>query len=172
MGFPNSLVCFTVILPYFCCMYSKQEAARLKQEFWMAFGQYMRPVLSAEEIQVNWINYKTGEKDIFFRMDADNKKATIGIAITHGDAGLQALYFEQFTQLRSLLYDTLNEEWIWLLHANDAHGKLTSTIYTQLDNVNIFNKSDWPQLISFFKPRMIALDAFWSHAKYIFEAMR
>ena len=153
-------------------MYSKQEASRLRQQFWTAFGQYISPVLSANGEQINWLNYKTGEKYIYFRMEADNKKASIGIELTHKDTGLQALYFEQFQQLRSLLHDTLQEEWIWQPHTHDEHGKPVSRIYTEKEKVNIFKQEDWPEIISFFKPRIIALDAFWSNAKYVFESMR
>jgi len=153
-------------------MYSKQEASQLRQEFWTAFGQYMTPVLSGEGEKTNWINYKTGEKDIYFRMNADNKKASIGIELTHKDEGIQALYFEQFQQLKNLLLNALEENWIWLLHARDDHGKRISRIYTEINGVSIFKREDWPQLISFFKPRIIALDEYWSTAKHAFEAMR
>lgn len=153
-------------------MYSKQEATKLKQQFWTAFGKYMSPILSSEGEHINWINYKTGEKDIFFRMNADNKTASIAIEITHKDESLQALYFNQFEQLKTLLHSTLNEEWTWLLHTHDDKGKTLSRIYTSISNVNIFNKEDWPKLISFFKPHIIALDKFWNNAKHIFEEMR
>ena len=132
----------------------------------------MSPVLSADDEQVNWLNYKTGEKNIYFRMQADNKNASIAIELTHKDVGLQALYFEQFQQLRSLLHDALQEEWIWRLHTQDEHGKTVSKIYIEKENVNIFRQEDWPEIISFFKPRIISLDAFWSNTKHIFEAMR
>ena len=105
-------------------------------------------------------------------MNADNKTASIAIEITHKDEALQALYFEQFSQLKNIFQSTLNESWIWLLHTNDDYGKTISRIYTSIENINIFNKEDWPQLISFFKPRIIALDEFWSNAKYAFEALR
>ena len=153
-------------------MYSKQEASQLRQEFWTAFGQYMSPVLSSEGEKTNWINYKTGEKDIYFRMNADNKKASIGIELTHKDEGVQALYFEQFQQLKNLLHNALEENWNWLLHARDEQGKRISRIYTEINGVSVFKREDWPQLISFFKPRIIALDEFWSTAKHAFEAMR
>ncbi len=58
-------------------MYSKQEAANLKREFWTVFGQYMRPVLSADGEQINWVNYKTGEKHVFFKCEADSKAARV-----------------------------------------------------------------------------------------------
>ncbi|MBV9963447.1 MAG: DUF4268 domain-containing protein [Parafilimonas sp.] len=153
-------------------MYLKQETAKLKQEFWTAFGQYMSPILSAEGGHINWINYKTGEKDIFFRINADNKIALIAIEITHKDEALQELYFNQFEQLKTLLQSTMGEEWKWILHTHDSNGKTISRIYASIENVNIFNKEDWPKLISFFKPRLIALDEFWINAKQIFEALR
>ena len=153
-------------------MYSKQEASQLKKEFWTAFGQYMQPILSAEGEKVNWINYKTGEKDVYFRMNADSKKASIAIELTHKDAGLRQLYFEQFKELKKILESETNEEWIWTENATDLYGKESSKIYTEIGKVNLFNKHDWPALISFFKPRIIALDAFWSMVKYQFEMLR
>ena len=153
-------------------MYSKQQASQLRQQFWTAFGQYMLPVLSCEEEKINWINYRTGEKDIYFRMHADNKKAAVAIELTHKDEGLRGLYFEQFLELKNLLHDTLQEEWIWQSNISDNNGKFISRIYTELNHVSVFNKNDWPALISFFKPRIIALDAFWSSVKPVFEAMR
>lgn len=105
-------------------------------------------------------------------MNADNKMASIGIEIMHKDVGLQALYFEQFMQLKPALQEALEEEWIWLPHTPDEHGKTTSCIFTSLQNRSVLERSDWPQLISFFKPRMIALDQFWSSAKYWFEALQ
>ena len=153
-------------------MYSKQEAAQLKQEFWTVFGKYMSPVLSSDGEKINWINYKTGEKYIYFRLDADNKKASIAIEITHKDAGLQALYFEQFLQIQHLLSEALEEEWIWQSNVHNEFGHVISRIFMIKENVSIFDKNDWAVLISFFKPRMIALNEFWSTAKYVFEALR
>ena len=70
-------------------MYSRQQAAQLRQEFWTAFGQYMAPVLSSEGERVNWVNYKTGEKNIAFRMEAGKHKNWIGMEFSHKDPGLR-----------------------------------------------------------------------------------
>jgi len=150
-------------------MYSKDQASQLKQAFWTAFGQYMGPVLSADGLRINWINYKTGVKHIFFKMQADNKHATIAIEISHPDTELQQLFFEQFESYKTMLHDTLGEEWDWQLHTVDNYGKTISRIYAELRPASIFQKEDWPNLISFFKPRIIALDEFWSIAKPAFE---
>ena len=94
-------------------MYSKAEVARLRQAFWTALGQYMAPVPSAEGETTNWINYKTGVKHVYFRMQADKRQASIGIELTHPDAGIRELFWEQFLELRTLLHETLGEDWTW-----------------------------------------------------------
>ncbi|UEG55275.1 DUF4268 domain-containing protein [Mucilaginibacter daejeonensis] len=153
-------------------MYSKEQASQIRQQFWTTFGQYIAPHLSAEGTKVNWINYRTGIKHVNFRMQAFNRSATIAIEISHPDPGIQELFFEQFKEVRLLLYSALNEEWEWALHDQDEYGKIVSRIYKDINGASIFNKADWPALISFFKPRIIALDEFWSDAKYSFEALK
>jgi hypothetical protein len=153
-------------------MYSKDQASQLKQAFWTAFGQYISPQLSAEGMKINWVNYKTGIKHLYFKMHADNSTARIAIEMAHPDAGIQELFFEQFKEYKNILHSTLGEEWDWQLHATDDYGKTISRIYKEIGPVNVFNNNDWPQLISFFKPRIIALDEFWSDAKYGFDALK
>jgi hypothetical protein len=153
-------------------LYSKDEASQLKQAFWTTFGQYIAPQLSVEGLKVNWVNYKTGIKYLYFRMEASNRSASIAIEIAHPDAGIQELFFEQFLELKNILHTTLNEGWEWQLHTTDPNGKTISRIFKEINGVSIFNKADWPALISFFKPRIIALDEFWSDAKYAFDVLR
>lgn len=126
----------------------------------------------ADGTKINWINYKTGVKHLFFRMHADKHQAAISIEITHPDAGIQELVFEQFKALGKILEMNLAEEWEWQLHVADEYGKTISRICKPLPGVSIFKQEDWPQLISFFKPRIIALDQFWDDAQYSFEVFR
>lgn len=123
-------------------------------------------------MKINWVNYKTGFKDVSFRMDADNRQAFIGIVLTHKDIGIQELYFEQFAELRSVLHGFLPEPWTWEAGVYDDFGRPISRIYVRLEGVNIFNRDDWPALITFFKPRLLALDEFWTVAQYSFEPLR
>jgi hypothetical protein len=150
-------------------MYTKEQASQLRQAFWTTFGQYMNPVPAAEGFRVNWLNYNTRRKQVNFRMDAGKEHAYIGIELSQADEQLQELFFAQFTALKSLLHETLGEAWTWELHDQDETGKTVSRIYTRLEGVNIFNRQDWPALISFLKPRIMALDAFWTDARYSFE---
>lgn len=153
-------------------MYSRREASQLKQQFWTAFGQYMSPVPSAEGEKINWINYKTGEKHILFKMQADHKSALIAIELNHPDITVQQLVYEQFLQMKTLLHTTLEEEWNWQHLVYDDQGKLITCIYKKLADTSIYKKEDWPKLIEFFKKRIMDLDEFWSSGKYAFEVLR
>jgi hypothetical protein len=153
-------------------MFKREEAARLRQEFWTTFGKYMSPVPSAEGLKINWINYRTGIKDVYFRMDINNKSAQIYISIEHQDAAIREMYFQQFKQFELLLHAALEEDWEWQQDVTINNDKVSSRICKELGGVSIFNKDHWPELISFFKPRIIALDSFWENARYSFETLK
>jgi hypothetical protein len=147
-------------------MYTKHEISRQRQAFWTAFGQYMKPVLSADGEQVNWVNYKTGIADLYFRMYAGHHNATIAIVCAQSDPDLQQYYYQQLAAQSLLLHQTLGEQWQWQPLTTDEFGKTISTVGTELRGVNIALQQDWPQLIDFFKQRIMALDEFWSVARY------
>lgn len=154
-------------------MYSKEEASQIKKKFWTTFGQYMAHNLSSEGLKVNWINYRTGLKDVYFRMDIVKKETYIGIEIHHLDEGIRELFFEQFLELKTYLHSILEEEWVWdSNYTSDHNDKTISRIYTTLSGYTLFNEDHWPNLISFLKSRMVKLDEFWSDARYSFEALK
>ena len=158
---------------YFCriVMFSREEKARIKKSFWTAFGQYMKgvPVLDEEGKKKNWLNYKTGVRGIRFKTDATDKRGYIGIELVHKDEDERLLVYEQLLSFKKILLEQLEEEWVWEKDYCDEFGKNYSRIYLELPNVNVFRQEDWPVMISFFKPRILALDAFWEDAKPVFE---
>ena len=150
-------------------MYSKEEASKLRQQFWITFGKYMKPIPSAEGLPINWINYKTGVKNVFFRMNAEQKSTTISIDITHADEETRIAFFEQLVAFKNLFSDAVNEEWDWELNAVNEYDVPLSKISKTVTDLSIFNQQHWPALISFLKPRIIALDQFWTDVKPVFE---
>lgn len=152
-------------------MYSKEEASKLRQQFWIAFGKYMKPIPSADGLPINWVNYKTGVKNVFFKMNADQRKTTISIEITHQDEETRAIYFEQFKALKLLFSYAVNEEWVWEKSILNEYGIPFAQISISLTGISIFNQKNWPEIISFLKPRILALDQFWVDVKPIFEEL-
>ncbi|MFC4874345.1 DUF4268 domain-containing protein [Negadavirga shengliensis] len=152
-------------------MYTKNQVSKTKQAFWTIFGQYLKPVPSAEGAKVQWQNYKTGIKKIFFRMRAEKDFASISIEITHPDPDVRELFFDQFEQFGKLLEMETGESWEWEKEAVDEYGGALKRIGKRLEGVNVMNEEDWPAIISFLKPRIIALDRFWANVKYGFEGL-
>src|SRR5688572_5352207 len=140
-------------------MYTREQASQIKQAFWTRFGKYMSPVLSAEGEKINWINYKTGIRQLYFRMDATKDTASIAIEIMHRDEAFAGKVYEQFLLLRPMLEEHTGEQWEWHALCENEHGQPLSRIAAEQKTVNIFKETDWPAIISFLKPRMIALDA-------------
>jgi len=166
-------------------MYTKQESARLRQAFWTAFGQYMSMAPSAGEEKPNWLNYKTGIKYLYFKTDAERDRASVAIVLAHPDADLQDAYYNQLLVSKKMLEAASGpstgsgqapsagsgQAWIWQPPAPGENGKMISRVYQQLEGVNVFNQADWPAIISFLKPRLMALDTWWQEARYGFEML-
>ncbi|RYY71244.1 MAG: DUF4268 domain-containing protein [Chitinophagaceae bacterium] len=153
-------------------MYTREQASKVKQAFWTTFGRYMAPVLSSEGGKVNWINYKTGIPHLYFRMNATKDMADISIEIMHREPAFAQEIYGQFLQLKPMLEEHTAEQWIWQSVVENEHGQLLSRIYKQEAPVNIFKETDWPRIITFLKPRMISLDAFWNEYKMVFEMLK
>lgn len=150
-------------------MYSKEEASKLRQQFWITYGKYMKPIPSADGLPINWVNYKTGLKHVCFKMDVTQSQALISIAFTSPNPETRNVYYEQLGALKILFFDAVGEEWSWEQNAINEYGNPFSCVSKTLDDVNIFNQSHWPSIISFLKPRIVALDQFWVEVKPLFE---
>lgn len=151
--------------------YTREEASRVKTEFWKKYGQFMAPVPSAdwEQPKVNWINYKTGIKSIHFKMNADKRTASIGIYIISDEDTQLEIYtlMDKFLQKESDF-----EDWEWEIQEHDNIFGTVTKFWIEIDDVNIFMPEKWPKLISFFKENMIKLDAFWSNYKFAFDEFK
>lgn len=150
-------------------MYSKEEAYQKKKDFWISYGSYMKLQLNAEGESINWINYKTGVKGIYFRTNVERKHAEVMIMIDHPDPDFRQMIWEQFEEYEIVLHSYIGEDWIWNARDFDEEGKEISSIKTTLDRVSIFRDEDWPAIISFLKERMKNLDEFWVDHKESFE---
>lgn len=144
--------------------------SKTRSDFWITFGKYMAPVPSYWGTKTNWINYKTGIKDMYLKMDATGKTTRIGIELTHKDEGLRDLFYEQLQEFKLLIAQAMDEEWIWDQNTFNESGKKISRIYIEIHG-NIFVKDEWGEMFGFLKKRLIAFDEFWSDAKDVFKAL-
>ena len=147
-------------------MFTKEEASKLKSEFWTTLGQYLKPVPSVDGEKVNWINYKTGVKGIQYKMNAEKNYAFAGVDILGTEDRRN-----QLLQVFETLSEQLSPNLIWVQDAETDSGELVHRLYNDAEEISIFRKADWPELISFFKENIIAFDKFWVENKFIFETL-
>ena len=153
-------------------MLSKTERQALNTEFYTALGLMMQGSVSEfQPKKVRWTNYRTNVKDIYVRLDADNKGATFAIDMQQKDDDVRAIFWEQLTELKMLLQGEFGENLIWHEHFYKPDGNQISRVELRLENGSLYDKSTWPILLPFLKENLLAFDRFWSNCFDIFKAL-
>lgn len=145
-------------------MFNEHQTSGMRNRFWIVLGQYLAPIPSVSGQKVNWINYKTGIKEIRLKMDALKQEAFVAIEIKGSDEQRSVLYamFESFKS-------AFPEQYVWEEEVQDERGGLLSRISVEMQGYSIYKEEHWPHLISFFKSQVIFFDRFWAENKEIFE---
>ena len=81
-------------------MFSKNEAALLRKEFWTSFGK---------SFPRKWLLYNTKIKGFAFKFQADRKKAMVCLDIEHPEDIANELLYDQMISLKALLEAELPE---------------------------------------------------------------
>ena len=92
----------------------------------------------------------------------NRKYAQVSLDIIDEDELIRAYYFEKLESLKKILKEEYLPEAIYDDSYELPEGKIISRIYTQIDNVSIHKKSDWPQVKKFLAQNMIKLEEFFT----------
>ena len=132
-------------------MYSKEEAQRIKKEFWTAF---------AEAYPRKWLLYDTKIKDVAFKFYIDNKKAQVLLDIEPKDEEKRKIYYEKIESLKTILHEEHLPEAILERNFYLDSGKVISRIWVEKTGVSLNNRSYWPEIFDFFNETMAAFEYF------------
>ena len=132
-------------------MFSKEEAQRIKREFWVAF---------AEDNSRKWMLYNTKIKDVAFKFYIDNKKAQVLLEIEPKDEKKRIIYYEKIESLKSILLEEYLPDAIFERDLYLENGKAVSRIWVEILNVSSNNKNTWPKVFEFFNEKMDAFERF------------
>ncbi len=132
-------------------MFSKEEAQRIKREFWVAF---------AEDNSRKWMLYNTKIKDVAFKFYIDNKKAQVLLEIEPKDEKKRIIYYEKVESLKSILLEEYLPDAIFERDLYLENGKAVSRIWVEILNVSSNNKNTWPKVFEFFNEKMDAFERF------------
>lgn len=132
-------------------MFSKEEAKRIREEFWTNFGkQYPR----------KWMLYDTKIKEVQLKFTFTSEKAQVSLDIYSPDEVIRTYYFDKMLSLKNILLteylpDAEFEEDYVL-----PEGKIVSRVYVELTKVNVYRQKDWPAVQEFLYDRMELLELF------------
>ena len=134
-------------------MYSKEEAQRLKREFWIAF---------AEKYPRKWLLYDTKIKDFAFKFYVDNKKAQVLIDIEPRNEEKRIAYFEKLEALTTILEEEFVSNLVFEKNYYLENGKTISRIWVEQSGVSVSNRNYWDAIFDFFNEKMAALELFYA----------
>ncbi|WP_010520950.1 DUF4268 domain-containing protein [Aquimarina agarivorans] len=132
-------------------MFSKEDAKRIRQEFWTSFGQ---------EYPRKWLLYNTKVKEISLKFTFTTKLAQVSIDIDADDALIQEYYYEKIWSLEQILKTEFIPNIILDPKYEVTAGKFVSRAYIQLNNVSIHNKKTWQEVYHFLYDNMTQLELF------------
>jgi Domain of unknown function (DUF4268) len=150
-------------------VFTKEESKGLKVAFWTAFGIYMRQFPPAHDPKTKWVNYHTGIRGIYFRLEAGSGMVRVSITLEHSDPGIRALFYGQWEELKTILESASLQTWTWLPETYLQDGRAISRIYVEKGNVSIFSRPDWPEIFEFMSGALVPLDETWAECHEVFR---
>ena len=132
-------------------MYSKEEALKIKKEFWTSF---------AELYPRKWLLYDTKIKDFSFKFYIDNKKAQVVLDIEPKDNEKRRIYYEKIESLKTILQEEYLNEVIFERNFHLETGKVISRIWIEKSQISLYNKATWQEVFDFFYDKMDAFERF------------
>lgn len=134
-------------------MFSKEEAAKLRKEFWLSYGK---------SFPRKWLLYNTKIKGFSFKFVADRKKAMVVLDIESDDAIKNELLYDQLLALKTVLINEYLPEAIFEDDYLLDNGKSIYRIYVPLDQkFSIYNKNTWRNAYEFFNENMHQFELFY-----------
>ena len=132
-------------------MFSKEESARLRKEFWTSFGK---------SFPRKWLLYNTKIKGVAFKFLADRKKAMVCFDLENPDELTNLMYYDQMLSLKSLLENEIPEV-IFDNNYELKNGKVIHRIYIpHQQKFSIYNKNSWRDCYEFLYETMSKFELF------------
>ncbi len=135
-------------------MFSREESARLRKEFWTSFGK---------SFPRKWVLYNTKIKGFSFKFQADRKHALVCLDIEAEDEVANELLYDQILALRKLLETEYLPEVIFDdNYMLEDSGKFIRRVYVPYNNkFSIHNKDTWRDCYEFFVDTMTQFELFY-----------
>ena len=142
-------------------MFSREEAKRVREEFWTNFGK---------EYPRKWILYDTKIKDIQLKFTFTNEVAGVSLDITSADEIIREYYYEKMIALKNILLTEYLPDAEYEAQYDLPEGKTIARVYVEIKRVNIYRKTDWPMVREFLYDRMDLLESFFLEYRDVIDS--
>ena len=144
-------------------MFSKEESASLRNEFWTCFGiSFPR----------KWILYNTKIKGLSFKFVANRKNAMICLDIEHSDEMVNKILFDKISSLKTILKENYLSEVIFDDSYTLDNNKNIRRIYiNHKEKFSIYNKNTWSSCYNFYVEEMPKFELFFHEYKDIINCI-
>ncbi|MDC3318668.1 DUF4268 domain-containing protein [Flavobacteriaceae bacterium] len=144
-------------------MFSKEESASLRNEFWTCFGiSFPR----------KWILYNTKIKGLSFKFVANRKNAMICLDIEHSDEMVNKILFDKISSLKTILKEDYLSEVIFDDSYTLDNNKNIRRIYiNHKEKFSIYNKNTWSSCYNFYVEEMPKFELFFHEYKDIINCI-
>ena len=133
-------------------MFSREESARIRQEFWTSFGK---------SFPRKWLLYNTKIKGFSFKFVADRKKAAVVLDLEHPEEIFNQVLYDQLLSLKTIITSEYLPEVIYDDQYELDNGKLIHRIYVNHEiKFSIHNKNTWRDCYEFFVETMTQFELF------------
>ncbi len=139
-------------------MFSKEEKKKLTIQFWDAFSLYCSRMGFLRGRGKTWILHRTKVSNVHLKFDLSNSNVKVVLELEHRNEEKRLEMFEKLEMYQSLLEDGFVNGLIWDFAYLREKGNEVCRIYTQLDNANIYNISQWEDIFSFMAENMYLLE--------------
>jgi hypothetical protein len=140
-------------------MYSKEEAKKIRLQFWEQFGKRceIHPLL--RERKKKWMLHRTKIPGVALRFEADRFNAKVILELSHRNEDKRLKTFEILQNYKVVLEDGFPDGLIWeFFHEREDSGQEVARIYVILPKVNLFRQNQWPDIFNFFIENMARLE--------------
>lgn len=151
-------------------MFSREDSKNLRLEFWERFKKYSALRRRQKGLPSNWIMNRTGISQLKLKFEFDTTRAIVGIDVESRNMDKRLELFGKLEEFKTILHSQMGEEMIWDLDYLLENQKSISRVYMQIENVNIYEKEDWPVVFPFFYKNMMKLEIFFNEFKDVLKA--
>lgn len=148
-------------------MLSKEEQKQKNKDFWEGFKEFMRKTPSANGKRMNWLSYKTEVKDVYLRLEANNRGCGLHFDIQPKDDAIRAILWEQMGELKKVLSDEMPTSGDWHERFFDMNNHEISRISWTNDSYNYFLEKDENEIYAYLKSHLLGFDRFYQEYKEI-----